>query len=223
MPRRSCSSALTRCERHVGELGQRLLEHLDVAGQQRAQHQAGVELAALAQMPDQRRNLGRRRDRGERDGRLLAGLLGDALGMILVQPGARGDEAGERLGELGDQRLPRRRRQIVAHQHRFADRGEMAVARDDAVERERRRSRRRRSRSAPGRPRRMPTSAMAADDRARQVGAARDRRPASAAARSRPHRPDRRPSAAANARAPSSRPPAGRRRARGSPAAATDR
>ena len=78
------------------------------------------------------------RDRGERDGRLLAGLLGDALGVVLLQPFARRDEAGERLGELGDQRLPGRRRQIVARQHGFADGGEMAEAGDDAVERERR-------------------------------------------------------------------------------------
>ncbi len=155
-----CAHAL---DRHVGKFRQRLLEHLDIARQQRPQHEAGVQLPAFAQMPDQRRNLGRRRDRGERDRRLLAGLLGDALGAILVEPGARGDKAGERLGQFCDQRLPRRRGQILAHQHRFADRGEMAMARDDAIERERNDRRRCRSRSAPGRLRRAPTSAMAAE------------------------------------------------------------
>ena len=94
--------------------------------------------------------------------------------MILVEPGARRDEAGQRLGQFCDQRLPRRRRQILAHQHGFADRGEMAVARDDAIERER-----------------NDLGAVVLDqhqagfggadlgdrgrDRARQVGAARDR------------------------------------------------
>ena len=43
-----------------GQIGQRLLEHHDIARQQRAQDQTGGQLAALAQMPDQRRALRRR-------------------------------------------------------------------------------------------------------------------------------------------------------------------
>jgi hypothetical protein len=77
-------------------------------------------------------------DRRERDGRLFAGLLGDAPGMVLLQPFACRDEAGERLGQLGDEPLPGRRRQVVAGEHRFAHGGEMAEAGDDPIERERR-------------------------------------------------------------------------------------
>ena len=43
--------------RQAGELGERDLEEIDVAGEQRAQHQSGGELAGLAQMVDQRRGL----------------------------------------------------------------------------------------------------------------------------------------------------------------------
>ena len=59
------------------------------------------------------------------------------LGAVVGEPFARGDEIGERLRQLGDQRLAGRRRQIVARQQRVADHREMAVPRDDAVERER--------------------------------------------------------------------------------------
>ena len=58
--------------------------------------------------------------------------------MIGPQPLPRGDEAGERLRELGEYRLARRRRQIVARQQVFADRRQMAETLDNAVERERR-------------------------------------------------------------------------------------
>jgi hypothetical protein len=75
---------------------------------------------------------------GQRDGRLLAGLLGNALGAIFSEPFARSDKACKRLRKLGDQSLARGRRQFVPLKHRLADRGEMAVTRNDAVERERR-------------------------------------------------------------------------------------
>ena len=58
--------------------------------------------------------------------------------MIDIEPGAVGDEAGERLRKLDDQRLPRRGRKILAHQQRLADGREMAEALDDAVDRKRR-------------------------------------------------------------------------------------
>ena len=76
--------------------------------------------------------------------------------------------------QLGDQRLPRRRRQIVARQHGFADGGEMAVALDDAVERERRDLGLRvldQHQAGLGR----PDLGDGGGDRARQPGAAGDR------------------------------------------------
>ena len=59
-------------ERHVGKLRQRLHEHFDIAGEKRAQHQPGVELAALAQMANERPDLVIGRSGCERHGRLLA-------------------------------------------------------------------------------------------------------------------------------------------------------
>ena len=58
--------------------------------------------------------------------------------LVLAQPFSRGDEIGERLRQLGDQSLARGDGQIVTRQHQLAHGGEMAVALDDAVERERR-------------------------------------------------------------------------------------
>ncbi len=63
--------------------------------------------------------------------------LATRCGALLLEPSARRDEAGKRLRELRDQRLPGRRRQVVAHEHGLANGGEMAEAGDDAVERER--------------------------------------------------------------------------------------
>ena len=48
-----------------------------------------------------------------------------------------GDEVGERLRQLDHQRLPGRRRQVVARQDGVADRGQMPEPLHDAVERER--------------------------------------------------------------------------------------
>ena len=207
-------------ERHAGQLGQRLLEHVDIAGQQRAQHQAGGELAALAQMPDQRPDLVVAGDRRERDGRLLAGLLGDALGVVLVQPVARrrrsrrASRTAWRPAPAGSppagRRAPACASRIAA---RWPKRATMRSSENGAI-------------SALRVLDQHQAGLGGADlgdrggDRARQVGAARDRGLQSAAGRWRPHRPDRRRAAAANARAPSSRFRAGRRRARGSPAAA---
>jgi hypothetical protein len=119
-------------------LRQGLNEQFHIAGEQRPQHQAGGELAALAQMAHERPNFMARRNRGQDDRRLLARLLGHALRAIFLQPCARGDKAGERLRKLGDQPLARRRGQIVAGQHRFANGAEMTEALHDPVERERR-------------------------------------------------------------------------------------
>ena len=124
--------------RKLGELGERLLEEVDVAGEQRAQHQPGVELAGLAQMADQRRDFGRLDVRREDHGRLLAGFLRDALRPALVEPVARDREARERLGHLDDQRVAGRGGKVVPGEQRLADRREMAETRHDAVEREQR-------------------------------------------------------------------------------------
>ena len=72
----------------------------------------------------------------ERHRRLLAGFLGDAQRAILGQPVARDDKAGERLRELGHQRLPDMRRQVLELEQGLADRREMAEAFDDAFDRE---------------------------------------------------------------------------------------
>ena len=123
-------------ERHAGKIGERFLEQSDIAGEQRAQYEAGGELAAFAQVPDQRADLAVGRDGGERNGRLLAGLLGNTLGPALVKPCARRDEARKRLGEFRNQLMACRRRHVIADQHGLADGWQMAKARDDAVERE---------------------------------------------------------------------------------------
>ena len=70
-------------------------------------------------MTDERAHLRRRRIRGDDNGRLLASLAHDALRAIGVQPAALGGEAGQRLRQLGDQRQPRGRREVVARQQRL--------------------------------------------------------------------------------------------------------
>ena len=60
-------------------------------------------------------------------------LADRALGALGAEPVPRHHELRQRIGEFGDQRHPRRGRQILQHQHRFPDRGEMAVTLDDAV------------------------------------------------------------------------------------------
>ncbi len=118
-----------------GQIRQRLLEHRHVARQQRPQDQTGGELPALSQMADQRQHIILRR-RGERDRRLLAGFLGDAMRAILIQPVAADDKFSERLRQLDNQSLTDRRRKIAPRQQYLADRRQMAEAIDDAVDRE---------------------------------------------------------------------------------------
>ncbi len=78
------------------------------------------------------------RPRRDVHGGAIARLDRDALGTIGAQPVPRHDELRKGLGELGHQSGARRGRQILQHQHRLADRGEMAVALDDAIPGERR-------------------------------------------------------------------------------------
>src|SRR6516165_11032078 len=66
---------------------------------------------------------------GDRDRRLLASLAGDALGAILLEPGAVNDKAGECLRQPRHQVLPRRGRKILAGQERVADRRNIAEPR----------------------------------------------------------------------------------------------
>jgi hypothetical protein len=121
-------------EWQAGELGQRFLEHFEIAGEQRTQHQAGGQLPACAQMPDQRPDLAVGGDRRERNGGFFAGLLGDALGVVAGQPFACRNEARERLGKLGDQPVPRRRRQVGAREHGFTYGSEMPEPINDPIE-----------------------------------------------------------------------------------------
>src|SRR5262245_51563200 len=68
--------------------------------------------------------------------RLLARLSGDALRAIVLEPFARGDKTHERLRELGGQCLAGCGRHIVALEDRLPNGAEMAMAGDDALERE---------------------------------------------------------------------------------------
>ena len=61
--------------------------------------------------------------------------LGDPPGAVGGEPVAGDDELRQRVRQFGDQRDPRGGGQIFQHQHRFPDRGEMAVTLDDAVPR----------------------------------------------------------------------------------------
>ena len=128
------------------------------------------------------------------------------------EPVAGDDELRQRVGEFCDQRRAGRGRQTFQHQHRFPDRGEMAVALDDAVPRERRqlgigifdqfeRGRRRADFGDRG------------ANRGRQIRCGARWRIASRCCRSRRCRRDRHRSAAANVRAWAARPRAGRARA----------
>ena len=84
-------------------------------------------------MTDQRRHI---EFSGEDHGRLLAGLLRDALCPALFHPAARDHEVGERLGQFDHQRVPDRGREVGPGKQRFADRREVAEALHDARERE---------------------------------------------------------------------------------------
>ena len=71
--RRGRAAAPRRAARQVGKFGQRLVEQFEVARQQRAQDQAGGELAGGAQMPHQRPPCRSPRvSRRDLDGRVLA-------------------------------------------------------------------------------------------------------------------------------------------------------
>src|SRR6516165_6090193 len=89
-------------------------------------------------MTDERPQFGFRAAGGDRDRRLLASLAGDALGAILLEPGAVNDKAGEYLRQPRYQVLPRRGRKILAGQERVADRRNIAEPFDHAIDRQRR-------------------------------------------------------------------------------------
>jgi len=69
----------------------------------------------------------------EIDGRAIAGFDHDPFGAIGAEPSTGDDELRQCIGEFLDQRQPRRRRQIIQPQHRFANGGEMTVTLDDAI------------------------------------------------------------------------------------------
>ncbi len=121
-------------DREAGEFGQRLFEQPDIAGEQRPQHEAGGELAGLAQVPHKWRDSLPAAGGGDGDGRLVGGLADDALGPILGQPGAIGDEGGERGGELHHQGLAGAGREVIAREERLADIRILAEALDDPVD-----------------------------------------------------------------------------------------
>ena len=125
-------------QRQVGEFSERRVEQIEIARQQRAQDQARGELAGDAQMMHQALHVLAARARRDVHGGAIARLDRDALGTVGAQPVPRHDELRQGLGKLCHQRGARSGRQILQHQHRLADRGEMAVTLDDAVPGERR-------------------------------------------------------------------------------------
>ena len=172
-----------------------------------------VSCPAGTEVADQRTKFALRRVRGDGDGCLLARFARDAMGVVDVQPRPPGDKAGQRLGQLGDQSLPRSGGNIVAFKQRFADRREMTETLDDAIDGKRRdvgiavfdqqqtgfrACRLRQSR-------RRPSTAMRPGSQST---------PGSWLRPSRPHRPDQRRRRAATAHRPARRSAADRPRAR---------
>jgi len=127
---------LHSCERQCGQLGQRVLEHRHVAGQQRAQHKSRRKLPADTQMADQRTGI--LAERGDRHRRLLAGFAHHRVGALAPEPGAFRDEIGQPPRQHPHEGLARRERQVGSRKQRFADRAEMTEPLDDAVDRGRR-------------------------------------------------------------------------------------
>ena len=121
---------------HVGQLGQRLFEESDIAGKKRPQNKTGGELPARAQVADERAHLRRRRFRRERHRRLFAGLAGDALRVIGIEPSTGGDKIDQRRGDAGNHFEAGRRREIVPSQQRFANGGPFAKTLENAIDRE---------------------------------------------------------------------------------------
>src|ERR1700722_9990575 len=121
---------------HLGQLDQRLFEESDIAGKKRPQNKTGGELPARAQVADERAHLRRRRFRRERHRRLFAGLAGDALRVIGIEPSTRGDKIDQRRGNAGDHFETGRRREIVPSQQRFANGGPFAKTLENAIDRE---------------------------------------------------------------------------------------
>ena len=152
--------------RQAGQFGQRASNSSRLPDSSARRIKPGGELAGGAQMPHQAAHVLAARTRRDVDGGALARLAGDAPCPVGAQPVPGDDELRQRVGEFCDQRHARRGRQIFQHQHRFPDRGEMAVTLDDAVPGERRQFRIRHFRSVRARPRREPTSAIAAQTEA---------------------------------------------------------
>ena len=73
------------------------------------------------------------RTRRDIHGRALARFIRKPPCPVGTQPVSRDDELRQRIGEFGDQRHARGGGQPFQNQHRFPDRGEMAVTFDDAI------------------------------------------------------------------------------------------
>ncbi len=104
-----------------------------MARQQCAQDQTGSQLAGGAQMPHQAAHILAARTRRDIDGGAIARITRDATCAIGAQPVPRDHELRQRIRQFCNQRDPGCSGKILQHQHRFPDRGEMAVAFDDAV------------------------------------------------------------------------------------------
>ena len=106
-----------------------------MARKQRPKYETGIELSALAQMPDQRPKLPIGRSGREGDGYFLACLPRDALCTVVLEPRAGGDKARQCFREICHEHLMHGSRQVLAQEHRLAYCGEMPVPLGHAPER----------------------------------------------------------------------------------------
>ena len=128
-------------ERQPGELGEHLLEHGDVAGQERAQDEPGGELAACAQVAHERPRVGIGTEGGDRDGAPVAGVPHHLVRPAAAEPFAVDHEVGEQRRQHPHQHVTRRHRQVGAREHRLADGADASKPGDEAIERGRRKRR----------------------------------------------------------------------------------
>ena len=109
-----------------------------MAGQQRAQHEPGSELAARAQVADERPRVGIGTERGDRDGAPVAGVAHHLVGPAAGEPLAVDHEVGKQRGQHAHQHVTRGHRQVGAREHRLADGADASEPGDEAIERGRR-------------------------------------------------------------------------------------
>ena len=198
---------------HAGQLGEREFEHVGIARQQRPQDQPRGQLTGLAQVTHQRAQIVTLRSGGDVHGRTLAGVAAAISARSALSQLRAVTKSIKRAGEFCHQRQPGRGRQFVALEQLLADRGDVAEALDDAIERDLRQLGVRileQARQAST----EPTSAIAAQIGVGSCERAAQPRTGSRTSRWRRCRRDQRRSAAGNVRGSAARRKPGRSRAR---------